>query len=163
VADILVVKKIIELPPKLPGELDLKQTNQELKSGKAILDWSEVSHAPQKYLKVLLDSLNIERDEECLGINGGISESILDAISKCFKSSKKPVKTTDTEKQLSLTTTSYSPPKKSTDSLLEEKIEIRSDLLNSEKSTSVATPQKQILTEATPYDIILNPIYKKHL
>ncbi|HEY9766905.1 MAG TPA: hypothetical protein V6C71_00165 [Coleofasciculaceae cyanobacterium] len=149
-----MVKKIIELPPKLPGELDLKQINQELRSDQAVLDWSEVSHAPQKYLKVLLDGLDIDRDEECLGINGGISESILDAISKCFKSFKKPIKSKDTsEKQLSLTTTSYSPSEKNTGSLLEEKIEIRADLLNLEKSTPTPTSQKQILTEATPYDI----------
>ena len=149
-----MVKKIIELPPKLPGELNLKQINQELKSGEAVLDWSEVSHASQKYLKVLLDGLDIDRDEECLGINGGISEKISDDILKCFEAFKKSTKSKDTsEKQLSLTTTSYSPSEKSKDSLLEEKIEIRSDLLSSEKSTPVTPAQKQILTEATPYDI----------
>ena len=87
-----MVKKIIELPPKLPGELDLKNINQQLRSGKVILDWSEVVYAPQKYLKVLLDNLDIEHHEECLGIDGGVSETILDAISKCFKSFKKSSK-----------------------------------------------------------------------
>lgn len=90
-------RKTIELPPKLPGELDLKQINQQLRSGEAVLDWSEVSHAPQKYLKVLLNGLDLNSDEDCLGINGGISESILDAISKCFKSLKKPNKKKDTK------------------------------------------------------------------
>lgn len=85
-------RKIIELSPKLPGELDLKQINQQLRSGEAVLDWSAVVHAPQKYLKVLLDGLDFERDEDCLGIDGGISESILDAISKCFKSLQKSTK-----------------------------------------------------------------------
>ena len=54
-------KKTIELPLKLPGELDLKQINQQLKSGEAVLDWSEVSHAPQKYLKVLLNGLDLDQ------------------------------------------------------------------------------------------------------
>ena len=153
-----MAKKAIELPPKLPGEIDLKQINQELRSGKAVLDWSEVSHAPQKYLKVLLDGLDIDRDEECLGIDGGISESILDAISKCFKALQKPTKKRATNgEQLSFTTTNYSPSdntsEETTNSLLEEKIEIKSDLLKSEESTLAPTPQKQILTEATPYDI----------
>ena len=92
VADIPVEKKTVELPLKLPGELDLEQINQQLKSGEVVLDWSEVSHAPQKYLKVLLNGLDIDRDEESLGIDGGISESILDDISRCFKSLKKPTK-----------------------------------------------------------------------
>ena len=157
-ADILVVKKIIELPLKLPGELDLKQINQQLKSGEAVLDWSEVSHAPQKYLKVLLNGLDIDRDEECLGIDGGISESILDSISKCFKSLKKPAKKKDTNsKQLSFTTTSYSPSDnasgRNADSLLEEKIEIKADLVNSETSSLTSKSQRKILTEATSYDL----------
>lgn len=152
-------RKIIELPLKLPGELDLKQINQQLKSGEAVLDWSEVSHAPQKYLKVLLNGLDIDRDEESLGIDGGISESILDDISRCFKSLKKTTKKKDTSniEQLSFITTSYSPsdsnPKKNTDSLLEEKIEIKADLVNSEPSSPAPKSQKQILTKATPYDI----------
>lgn len=151
-------KKTIELPPKLPGEIDLKQINQELRSGEAVLDWSEVSHAPQKYLKVLLDGLDIDRDEECLGIDGGIAESILDSISKCLKSLKKPTKKKNTNsEQLSFTTTSYSPSDSNSGenagSLLEEKIEIKADLLNSEPSTSASTSKKQILSLATPYDI----------
>ena len=151
-------KKTIELPPKLPGEIDLKQINQELKSGEAVLDWSEVSHAPQKYLKVLLDGLDIDRDEECLGIDGGISESILDAISKCFKALQKPTKKKATNsEQLSFIATNYTPSDNASgenaNNLLEEKIEIKSDLLNSEESTLAPTPQKQILTEATSYDI----------
>jgi hypothetical protein len=147
-----VGKKIIELTPKLPGELDLKQINQQLRSGEAVLDWSEVVHAPQKYLKVLLNSLELERDEECLGIDGGISESILDAISKCFKSSKKSTKETSGE-QLSFTNTSYSPSGNNSDSLLEEKIEIKPDLVNSVDSPQVPPLPKQILTTATHYDI----------
>ena len=151
-------KKIIELPPKLPGELDLKQINQQLKAGEAVLDWSEVSHAPQKYLKVLLDGLDLDRDEECLGIDGGVAESILDAISKCFKSLQKSAKKQKpSSEQLSFTNTNYVPSKgkseNNSDSLLEEKIEIKSDLLNSKPSTQPEPPQKQILTEATPYDI----------
>ncbi|MGL5834093.1 MAG: DISARM system helicase DrmA [Waterburya sp.] len=145
-------KKIIELPPKLPGELDLKQINQQLKSGQAVLDWSAVVHAPQKYLKVLLDSLDFERNEDCLGIDGGISESILDAISICFKSLQKSTKNTS-GKQLSLTTTSYSPSEVNSGSLLTEKIEIKPDLINSKRSPQISTPQKQILTTATHYDI----------
>jgi ABC-type transporter Mla MlaB component len=148
-----VVKKIIELTPKLLGELDLKQINQQLRSGQAVLDWSEVVHAPQKYLKVLLNGLDFERDEECLGIDGGISESILDSISKCFKSLKKSTKETSGE-QLSFTTTSFSPSDvksgDSSGSLLEEKIEIKPDLVNSPQVTPLT---KQILTTATHYDI----------
>ncbi|MDJ0898794.1 MAG: hypothetical protein QNJ55_08275 [Xenococcus sp. MO_188.B8] len=151
-------KKIIELPLKLPGELDLKQINQQLKSGKVCLDWSEVVYAPQKYLKVLLDGLDLEHHEEYLGINGSISESILDAISKCFKSFKKSTKKPETSgKQLSFITTSYSPSNNNSEveqpNLLEEKFEIKPDLLNSTNSPQPPTPQKQILQEATPYDI----------
>ena len=149
-------KEIIELPPKLPGELNLEQTNQQLKSNEAVLDWSAVVHAPQKYLKVLLDGLDLDRDEECLGIDGGVAESILDAISKCFKSLQKPTKNTS-EEQLSFIKTSYVPSEGNSennlDSLLEEKIEIKSDLSNPEPSISAPAPQKQILTEATYYDI----------
>ena len=146
-------KEIIELPLKLPGEIDLKHINQRLKSGEVVLDWSEVSHAPQKYLKVLLDGLDLDGDEECLGIDGGVSESILDSISKCFKSLKKSTKQKISREQLSFITTSYSPSEDNSASLLEENIEIKSDLLNSEPSVSAPIPQKQILTEATHYEI----------
>ncbi len=149
-------KEIIELPPKLPGEVDLKQINRQLKAGEAVLDWSEVVYAPQKYLKILLDGLDLDRDEECLGIDGGVAESILDAISKCFKSLQKSPKATSGE-QLSFTDTNYVPSEGNSennlDSLLEEKIEIKADLLNLEPSTQTEPPSKQILIEATPYDI----------
>jgi hypothetical protein len=146
------VEKKIELPPKLSGEIDLKQINQQLKAGEAVLDWSEVVYAPQKYLKVLLDGLDIDRDKDCLDINGGISESILSNISQCFESLKKSPKNTSGE-QLSITTTSYSIADGNSGSLFKEKIDIKPELLNSEASIPASTPERKILSLATPYDI----------
>uniref|UniRef100_B8HYW1 Helicase domain protein n=1 Tax=Cyanothece sp. (strain PCC 7425 / ATCC 29141) TaxID=395961 RepID=B8HYW1_CYAP4 len=51
--------KIIQLPPILPGELDLAALNQQLRERSVQLDWSAVISAPESALKVLLEGLDL--------------------------------------------------------------------------------------------------------
>ena len=50
---------IINLPPVLPGELDLRDINLQLQTGEATLDWSNVQDAPESALAILLAGLDI--------------------------------------------------------------------------------------------------------
>ncbi|MDJ0716752.1 MAG: DISARM system helicase DrmA [Prochloraceae cyanobacterium] len=72
--------EIIKLPPVLPGDLDLAEINQQLKDGKAELDWSEVVSAQQKYLEVLLAELDLSDNADVLGIDGTIADNIASEI-----------------------------------------------------------------------------------
>jgi len=50
---------IINLPPVLPGELDLRDLNLQLQTGEVTLDWSNVQDAPESALAILLAGLDI--------------------------------------------------------------------------------------------------------
>lgn len=70
----------ITLPAVLPGDLDLAEINQQLKAGQVELDWSAVQSVDREHLAVLLEGLEIGDNADCLGINGTMAESIMDAI-----------------------------------------------------------------------------------
>jgi hypothetical protein len=59
---------IINLPPVLPGELDLEVSNRCLRSGEATLNWSQVKDAPEEHLAILLAGLDLVKHIEILGI-----------------------------------------------------------------------------------------------
>ncbi len=44
--------EVLELGYGGQSKAEKELVNQELRLGEAVLDWSEVSHAPQKYFKV---------------------------------------------------------------------------------------------------------------
>ncbi|MCT7992563.1 DISARM system helicase DrmA [Laspinema olomoucense] len=75
--------KLIKLPPVLPGNLDLAAINQELREGRAKLDWSGVQSAPDAALAVLL--AGIDSDSEVLNIDEGVSDRIIQVISNFLK------------------------------------------------------------------------------
>src|SRR5947209_6949371 len=60
--------EIIVLPPVLPGELDLEALNRQLRSGIAMLDWSNVQAATPAQLHTLLAGLDLVEHNEVLGI-----------------------------------------------------------------------------------------------
>ena len=51
--------ELIKLPRHLPGDLDLAQVNQQLRDGKAELDWSLVEEASEQDLTTLIQGLDI--------------------------------------------------------------------------------------------------------
>ncbi len=58
---------IINLPPVLPGELDLEALNRSLLANEILLDWSQVEDAPEIHLAVLLAGLDLVEHSEILG------------------------------------------------------------------------------------------------
>ena len=71
---------IIQLPPILPGELDLVDINKKLRQHQIILDWSSVISAPEAQLEILLDGIDLGKDADWLGIDGEISDHIANDI-----------------------------------------------------------------------------------
>ena len=69
----------IYLPAVLPGDLDLHLTHQDVYTGKAILDWSNVQEASQDALSTLLTGLDLVEHSEQLGLST-IPESLMEAI-----------------------------------------------------------------------------------
>ena len=59
---------VINLPPVLPGGLNLEAINHNLRSGDVILNWSQVEDAPERQLAVLLAGLDLVEHSEILGI-----------------------------------------------------------------------------------------------
>ena len=59
---------VINLPPVLPGELELEAINRSLRSGEATLDWSQVEDASLEHLAVLLAGMDLVEHGEILGI-----------------------------------------------------------------------------------------------
>ncbi len=53
---------VINLPPVLPGELELEAINRSLQSGEATLDWSQVEDASLEHLAVLLAGMDLVED-----------------------------------------------------------------------------------------------------
>ncbi|MBE9111301.1 helicase, partial [Nodosilinea sp. LEGE 07298] len=75
---------VIKLPSVLPGDLDLKAINQQLRERTAQLDWSAVISAPTAALSVLLDGLDPSDDAEALGFEGAIADTIIQDIIAYF-------------------------------------------------------------------------------
>src|SRR6266516_4761342 len=79
------VVNIINLPPVLPGELDLEDINQLLHADEATLNWSQVEDAPQEQLAVLLSGLDLVEHSEILCIEtvpDNLSDVVLQALSR---------------------------------------------------------------------------------
>lgn len=78
---------IIQLPPTLPGELDLQAINRLLHTGEATLNWSQVENASQDHLAVLLASLDLVEHSEILGIET-VPDTLSDLILRAFSRSE---------------------------------------------------------------------------
>lgn len=87
---------IISLPPKLPGDLDLEDINQQLKAGTTQLDWSAVESAPTEALSTLLAGLDISDDADILGLDGDMADTTMEAI---LAWSQTPATTQSSEKK----------------------------------------------------------------
>jgi len=72
--------KVIKLPSVLPGNLDIKAINQQLRDRTAQLDWSAVTSAPESVLTGLLEELNISDDADVLGIDGTLADTLVDQL-----------------------------------------------------------------------------------
>ncbi|HEY6406846.1 MAG TPA: helicase, partial [Ktedonobacteraceae bacterium] len=76
---------IINLPPVLPGELDLKALNLALLNDEATLDWSCVLEAPENTLTAMFAGLDLVEHSEILGIEtvpDHLSEVVLRVLSR---------------------------------------------------------------------------------
>ncbi|MBO0350323.1 helicase, partial [Phormidium pseudopriestleyi FRX01] len=81
--------KLIKLPPVLSENLDLAAINQQLREGRAKLDWSSVQSAPDSVLKVLLEG--IDSDSEVLNLDEGVSDRIIKVVSNFSKSRRENI------------------------------------------------------------------------
>ena len=90
---------IIQLPPILPGELDLVDINKKLRQHQIILDWSSVISAPESQLEILLDGIYLEKDADWLGIDGEISDHIANDIANYTNNQENKPKKSRTKKQ----------------------------------------------------------------
>ncbi len=90
---------IIQLPVILPGELDLVDINKKLRQHQIILDWSSVISAPESQLAILLDGIDLEKDSDWLGINGEVSEHIVNDIANYTNNQENKPKKSRTKKQ----------------------------------------------------------------
>ncbi|MGB3517878.1 MAG: DISARM system helicase DrmA, partial [Elainellaceae cyanobacterium] len=77
--------KVIKLPSVLPGDVDLKAINQQLKERIVQLDWSAVVSAPAAALAVLLEGLDQSDDAEVLGVEGAIADTVIQDIITYFE------------------------------------------------------------------------------
>ncbi len=87
---------IINLPPVLPGDLDLEAINRNLQSGEVTLDWSDVQEAPQDQLRMLLAGMDLVEHGEILGIETvpeHLAEVVLQALSARTQVVKKATRT----------------------------------------------------------------------
>lgn len=87
----------IQLPPTLPGELDLAAINRQLQAQTTQLDWSAVVSAPPEALSVLLAGLDLSDDADSLGLDSAIADEVVAAISACLESQPTPTRTTPAE------------------------------------------------------------------
>jgi hypothetical protein len=72
---------VIQLPPILPGDLDLATVNQQLRDRTARLDWTGVVSAPATALDGLLAGLDLSNDADVLGIdNPALSDTLIDQL-----------------------------------------------------------------------------------
>lgn len=72
--------KVIKLPSIFSSDLDLQAINQQLQAHTAQLDWSAVTSVPESVLAVLLAGLDISNHADVLGIDGAISDTVVDQI-----------------------------------------------------------------------------------
>jgi len=76
---------VINLPPVLPGGLNLEAINHNLRSGDVILNWSQVEDASEVHLAILLAGLDLVEHGEILGIGtvpDHLSEVVLRVLSR---------------------------------------------------------------------------------
>jgi hypothetical protein len=84
---------IIQLPPILPGDLDLAAINQQLRDRTAQLDWSAVVSAPEQHLAILLDGLKLDEDADVLDLEDStMSETIAQRVVDALQKTKPKVK-----------------------------------------------------------------------
>src|SRR5258707_412686 len=75
----------IQLPPQLPGQLDLKALNRQLMYGSIELDWSKVRTASEHDLRTLLTRLDLAEHAEALGlatISDQLAEQIMQVLTQ---------------------------------------------------------------------------------
>jgi len=86
--------KVIKLPTVFSSDLDLQAINQELQAHTAQLDWSAVTSVPESVLALLLAGLDISDHGDVLGIDGAISDTVIDQILAFTQSRSQPELTT---------------------------------------------------------------------
>ena len=73
--------QIIKLPSQGFDEQYLREINQKLQAGQVQLDWSLVEEISDRNLEILLQGLNIEKNEICLGIDS-ISDRLGERVNR---------------------------------------------------------------------------------
>jgi len=81
---------LIQLPPVLPGALDLADINRQLRDRTAQLDWGAVVSATEPALAILLEGLDLFTYAEELGVDGTINDSIANDITRWLNQQKPP-------------------------------------------------------------------------
>lgn len=155
--------KTLSLPPILPGELDLQAINQQLHRQAVKLDWSVVVSAPMAALAVLLDGLDPSDDAEVLGIEGGMTDTIIQAIMDYFGQRSAPARATQSVKSETVTTLPevWQPTTSATDqpdgTFSEQVAEgdpVADDSEDGEAADDEGQTEKQrVLKTATPFDL----------
>ena len=78
---------VINLPPVLPGDLDLKALNLILQTEEVMLDWRNVKEAPEDHIAVLLAGMDLVEHSEILGI-GTIPDELSDVVLRALSRSE---------------------------------------------------------------------------
>jgi hypothetical protein len=83
---------LIQLPPVLPGTLDLANINRQLRDRTAQLDWSAVVSATEPALSILLEGLDLFTYADELGVDGTMNDSIASEITRWLNQQKPPTR-----------------------------------------------------------------------
>ena len=78
---------VINLPPVLPGDLDLKALNLILQTEEVTLDWRNVKEAPEDHIAVLLAGMDLVEHSEILGI-GTVPDELSDVVLRALSRSE---------------------------------------------------------------------------
>jgi len=145
--------ELIKLPRHLPGDLDLAQINQQLRDGKAKLDWSLVEEASEQALTTLIQGLDIDAITELGGdsLSEPLSLRLLKILdfppqppsqpqAKLFAEKIFPAPLTDKPGQTALLTTEFVPDVTAdgTTEKAEDKTEVNINPTSTEKSSLLA-------------------------
>ena len=88
-----IEKTLVRLPSMVDDQLDLAAINQQLREKSAVLDWSGVASAPEKYLEVLFKNLDRTKNADELGIDGDMSDTVAADLQRFFRKQEAKSKT----------------------------------------------------------------------